>query len=278
LRFEDVNGVPRMKLRVDFTMTRTGKNHPTNFVIRTGENQTLFVGVGDFVTRPNGVAGVDRDVGDGPFPEQFECFFVIRDEAYGVPTPVLLVSNVLKTGNFRIPAVARDWMPEEIELMSREPPENLRPNHLPNVGVDTEFVGTSSGLGPNRYVDPKGHLLGVECRLGSWAGENALGAVRPIFRRDQAKLYPLFSVAKEGYAVSGAELKLKTYVNAIKLHFRKIRPDGSLDPNDSYEGPWVGVMYDGTPTKSLGDTGARVIGLFTRSGAVVDGMALVLDR
>ena len=137
----------------------------------------------------------------------------------------------------------------------------------------------NGGLIPCRWVDPKTPVIGFEAQPGSWAGEPALGSLRPIYTRD-ANGTPNHQriVAREGFAVSGIEVLRHNYVNAVKPHFRKLRPDGSLDPGDAYQGDWLGFPNQPGDRRTLGDTGARVIGLFTRCGAVVDGVVLVLDR
>jgi len=162
--------------------------------------------------------------------------------------------------------------------MSKESPIGLKENALPGVGVDTEVVGSLTAGVPRRFVDPKAHLIGLEYRPGSWLGESCLGSLRPIYRPDQNRLLVSATVAREGYAVSGLEAQFRNNLDAVKLHFRKIRPDGSLDPNDTYEGDWIGFPDPAAQRKSLGDTGVRVIGVFLRAGAVVDGLALVLEK
>ena len=109
-----------------------------------------------------------------------------------------------------------------------------------------------------------------------WNGEQCLDGLRPIYRHDQDNAFKERELAKEGYAVSGADVQIRNNVDAIKFHYRRIKEDGSLDPNNSYEGPWFGVPTPAARVVTLGDTGPRLLGIFTRSGAVVDGMALVM--
>jgi hypothetical protein len=66
--------------------------------------------------------------------------------------------------------------------------------------------------------------------------------------------------AKEGYAVGGVVGKAGWWCNGFSLTFMKIKPDGTLDPKDSYESDWAGfngrsaiirVMSDGAPVVGI---------------------------
>ena len=277
-RIEDADGVKRGMMWLDCE------------IIRPGTNPMTHVGFREKASGPHEGAPIEKFTlterkrlpfqRKTPYPERFEFYFMVVAMEYGASPPHFIVSNVLRVGEqFPDPTMASDWTPQEIVEYTKRQPANLRPNQLPNAGVDTELVGPSEGLLAQRYVDPKGHLLGVEHKLGQWMNESALGAIRPIFDRNQSKNLPAFTIAKEGYAVSGAEVQCRKFVDALKLHFRRIRPDGSLDPNDSYAGEWIGSPHPAAQHKTLGDTGSRVIGVSVRStNIVVDGIALVLDH
>jgi hypothetical protein len=121
-------------------------------------------------------------------------------------------------------------------------------------------------------------LLGVEFRLGEFGGEKCLGDIVPVFALADPSKIPQGQriVAKAGYAVSGAEVRSNRYVDSIKLHFRRLRPDGTLDPADSYTSDWFGEPGTQGRIITLGNEGPRVIGIYLRAGLVVDGFALVL--
>ena len=85
---------------------------------------------------------------------------------------------------------------------------------------DTELVGGVGGS-PFRKVQPGGLLLGVRYALGSWAGIEALGAVEPIFRREEAGPTQA-SLAKEGYAVGAMNVQADQYVLAVQLVFMRL--------------------------------------------------------
>jgi hypothetical protein len=80
-------------------------------------------------------------------------------------------------------------------------------------------------------------------------------------------------MAKEGYAVAGAEIHIGRFITGIKLIFNRLNEDGTLDPQDAYTGELLG--YEGQMTK-LGDTGRPVIGIHIRQGAITNAMALVM--
>ncbi|HEX3316143.1 MAG TPA: hypothetical protein VHR72_14695, partial [Gemmataceae bacterium] len=269
---------PRGAFLLHFKIVERGKHAATHLMLRFPGNRFEVTSFGgSFFDREQGTVKVTRDPnGQAQFPEDIECFLARIDSSHGNPEGVFLVSDVVRIGDPGQPTRPRNWTPAEIVRFTKEAPAGLRENAYPGVGVETPFAGISQGGVPRRHVDPKGHLLGLEYRVGSWAGESCIGGLRPIYLADQGKLFPQSAMAKEGYAVSGAEVQFRNNVDAVKLHFRRIKPDGSLDPTDSYEGTWFGAPDPACRTILLGDTGPRVIGIFTRSGAVVDGLALVL--
>ena len=202
------------------------------------------------------------------------------DSTRGGPPATYLVSDIARSADLPDPTRPRDWTPAEIARFTQPAPafaSGLQDNGNPGVGVDTPFAGTSKGLIGHRHVDPQKPLLGIEYRLGAWAGEKCLQGLRPIFSQDQAKAFPAFEIAKEGYAVAGAEVQVRNNIDAIKFHYRRIKADGSLDPSDAYEGNWFGAPDPAARIVTLGNSGRRVLGICARCGAVVDGVALVME-
>ena len=269
---------PRGAVKVRFKNEYRGKNSANHLIVRFSGDRTLNVGFVDNLSPQAATLTVNANpFGAMPYPEDIECFLVRVDSSYGAPPGMFLLSNAVQIGNVGEATRPRNWTPAEIARFTKEFSPGLRENLHPGVGVDTPFAGTSTGLIPRRFVDPKNPVLGLEYRVGSWAGEACIDGLRPVYSHDQAKFFPQSEVAKEGYAVSGAEVQVRNNVDAVKLHFRRIKADGSLDPNDAYEGDWFGAPNPTARRITLGDTGPRVLGIFTRSGAVVDGVALVLD-
>ena len=271
---------PRGAFLVHFRIEERGKLHATHLMLRFPGSRVELSAFGNFMERDDGTLRINRDPnGQTQFPEDIECCLVRIDGSHGAPAGRFLVSDSVRIGNPGEPARPRDWTPDEIARFTKDAPSGLKENANPSVGVDTEFAGTRDGsLIGRRHVDPQRPLLGIEYRGGAWAGEQCLGALRPIFSADQNKLLPQIELAKGGYAVSGAEVQVRNNIDAIKLHYRRVKPDGSLDPNDAYQGPWIGAPDPAARIVTMGDTGARVLGFHTRSGAVVDGFALVLEK
>jgi len=148
------------------------------------------------------------------------------------------------------------------------------PNTL--VGEDTPFVGPKGGI-LRRLVDGEKGMIGLEYRPGEWAGEKCLAGLTPIYERDKKGKLPMREIAKEGYAVAGAEVHLGNNIDGIKLIYAKIKADGSLDVKDSYTGALLG--YKGAKSQQvLANDGRKVLGIHIRQGAVVDALALVVQK
>jgi hypothetical protein len=170
----------------------------------------------------------------------------------------------------------RNWTREELSRYTQPPPNYANANAHPGVGKDTEIAGDSSGGLPQRYVEPGGHLLGLEYRTGEWDGEKCLGGLVPIFTREQPVSIRERVIAREGYAVGAAQVQSARFVDAVKLVFQRVRDDGSLDASDSYESEWIGFPGD-APPRMLSGEGQPVIGIKCQQGAILNGLALVLE-
>ena len=131
----------------------------------------------------------------------------------------------------------------------------------------------------NRFVEPEGRLLGLEYGMGEWDKKKRIGSLAPIFSLDQPASGPTRELARPGYAVAGAEVNFdkEGYVFGIRLLFRRVKSDGSLDGADAYAGTWIGTAPEGAPTV-LANDGRRVIGMSCQNGAVVDRFALVVAK
>ena len=139
---------------------------------------------------------------------------------------------------------------------------------------DTGLVGGSGGF-EFRFVGQAGEpLLGLHCRTSHWQNQQAVGLIRARFDRNGPKLSSI-TMAKPGYAVGGMNVDAGEFVRALEVVFMRIQPDGSLDPADRYT-TWIGAP-SGQPTKPLGGTGAPVIGIYGRRGAVLDAVGLVMQ-
>ena len=66
-------------------------------------------------------------------------------------------------------------------------------------------------------------------------------------------------------------------MDAIRLLFHRVKPDGSLDATDAYEGEWIGDPPAGK-AETLANDGRRVMGIHLQQGAVLDRFALVVGK
>jgi len=215
--------------------------------------------------------------GQRPFPKNIELFFTRNDPRYGQNAPTFKVSNSTVIGTMQKLTRPRNWTKEEQARLSQPPPNYANANVHTGVGTDTEVAGDATGGLPQRYVEPGGHLLGLEWRGGEWDGEKCFGGLVPVFKRDQPATIPARVIAKDGYAVGGVQVQSLRFVDAIRLVFHKIKPDGTLDPADSYESEWFGFPGDKAP-KVLSSGGKPVIGIKCQQGAILNGLALVVGN
>ena len=140
---------------------------------------------------------------------------------------------------------------------------------------DTNLVGGSGGF-PFRTVDPDGKaVIGFRYSMGSWAGQPALHALEPVFSRDNSAGSRHVLLAREGYVVAGLKVHAGDFVHGVQVVFTAIQADGKLNPADSYTSEWIGESSE--TTTSLGATGAKVLGVHGRRGAIVDSIGLVTE-
>jgi hypothetical protein len=139
----------------------------------------------------------------------------------------------------------------------------------------TDTVGGTGGF-PFEKVDPQGRpVIGVEFRLGSWAGKERVGQLTPLFDRTRTTR-PNTIVAREGYALGAIHVTTSEFVDGITLEFMRLNDEVSLLVSDSYKADPIGEMA-GT-TKVITSDGKLVIGLHGRGGAVMDSIGLVIRQ
>jgi len=141
-------------------------------------------------------------------------------------------------------------------------------------GRPTDLAGGPTGV-PFQLVGSGEAVLGFRYFLGEWAGEQAVAILEPLYRRETAPGLACV-VAREGYAVGAIDVETGNLVHAVRVVFMRLKPDGQLDPSDSYKSDWIGASADG-PAKTLGGDGKKVIGVHGRRGAVLDAVGLVLE-
>jgi predicted Zn finger-like uncharacterized protein len=276
-------GPRRNALLVDYEALRRGKFDGGTLVVHTDDGGKAEVPLHFIAGRDHGtieLVGVTRFGNlrlpkNVTFPKNAEMYVTRGDARYRPPSN-FMVSNSLVMGEMKITTRARNWTPEEIDIYGKPPPNYTTPNVHPTVGED---VPPLSGMGVTmRYVEPNGQLLGLDYRMGEWEKEKCVGGLVPIFSADQPPA-PVSSraIARPGYAVAGAEVHTGKYVDAIRLLFRRVKADGTLDATDAYASEWIGDPSAGE-AKTLANDGRRVLGVNLQQGAVLDRFALVVSK
>ncbi|HKA07705.1 MAG TPA: hypothetical protein VKD71_10645, partial [Gemmataceae bacterium] len=207
------------------------------------------------------------------FPENVEMYVTRGDDRYDPPSK-FMVSNSVVMGTMRSTTHPRDWTAEEIGRYTKPPPSYRDPNAHPKLGEDVPPLPDAGGK--FRFVDPDGRLLGLDYSMGEWEKQKTVARLTPVYSLDQPKSHTDRSVARKGYAVAGAEVNADKYVYGIRLLFRRVKPDGTLDAKDAYSGEWIGVPATGEATKLVND-GRRILGIHIQQGAIVDRFALVVE-
>lgn len=151
------------------------------------------------------------------------------------------------------------------------------------VGVDTEMVGAvptkEKPFGQDaRHVDPKERpLLGIDFRMGEWAGEPSPAQLSPVYDRESRPFgFVTRVVAKDGYAVGGVTVAYTKNVNSLRLTFMKLNPDGMLDPKAKYDSDWFAPRPAGAKETKLGGDGRAVLGFVVNYQAITHCFGLVL--
>jgi hypothetical protein len=81
-------------------------------------------------------------------------------------------------------------------------------------------------------------------------------------------------MSRQDYAIGALKVTGGDLVTSVQVVYMRIKPDGRLDPSDCYEDDVVGDPAGKTPVV-IGGTGAPVIGIHGRRGAVLDAVGLV---
>lgn len=126
------------------------------------------------------------------------------------------------------------------------------------------------------FPDPGARLIGLRLTTGDYNKEQVVRAIQPVFqlssgnsaatrfycggKENPAKQPFKEAIARDGYAVGAATVRVGARVNAIKLHFMKVLPTGMLDTKDQYESEWLGGP-GGKDIRLLGGDGRPVAGI-----------------
>ena len=216
-----------------------------------------------------------------------EVYFVQTDRRWEDEgfRPRFKVSNSVVIGVMGRPIqFAREWKPEERAKLNDPPPVAPTMNANGNVGEDTNFVGHTMGLlPPMRYADPaKRPVIGVLYSVGEGEPDKGqkvkcLAHLGPMYDKRQPRYNQQAVFAKPGYAVGALNVKTKKIVTAVQVVFMKQKPDGTMDPTDSYTSKWLGHPEEADKEGKIGGEGRKVIGMHLKHFGAVYAVGLVLD-
>ena len=280
-RFEPVGKKPFPFMAVDYELVGEGVYHGQALNVRDarGHDQTVLL-AGPFDRA--GTIEVDLGFGipgDGGPTKNAEFFMTRQEPRYGGGfAPTFKVSNSTIMGTTKLPmTLARNWTADEAAKLKQPPPEAPKPNTHPEAGEDSNFVGDENG-GAFRYAEAGKPVLGVEFRAGEWDNEQCLARLIPVYEAKQPpEAVTKRVMAKVGYAVGGLTVRSKTFVNAVRVVFMKLTPEGKLDTNDKYTSDWLGPMVEGANEVEIAGDGRRVIGINCHQGAILNAVALVVE-
>ncbi len=145
----------------------------------------------------------------------------------------------------------------------------------PPVGETTPYVGNSQGGQPKWYVPVNKAVIGIGVRTGDFGGV----AVAQVVPLTTSMTGPQYQLAPSGYEVGGLTVRADQFVVAVRPVFWKRDANGRLDPKNTKVGDWMGFPdKPGAREFQLGGDGRKVLGIASREGLVLDGLALVLEK
>ena len=295
LRVGNFGPGPGLKLMVHYErMSGEEPGAGPALVIRTpdGNERTTVGGFGPFQGKKKagdmvvdfGFSGRPGGVGN---LNDVEVYFVQSDRRWEDEgfRPKFKVSNSVVIGTMGRPVqFAREWKPDETAKLNDPPPTAPGQNANANVGEDTDFVGHTMGLLPAvRFADPaKRPVIGVLYNLGQGEADKGqkiqcVNQFGPMYDKRQPRYNQQVVFAKPGYAVGALNVKTKKIVTAVQVVFMKQKPDGTMDPADSYTSKWLGHPEEGDKEGKITGEGRKVIGMHLKNFGALFAVALVLD-
>ena len=156
---------------------------------------------------------------------------------------------------------------DELYALRTAPPEkpeknaSQEPEEPPGPFIGTNLGFSAKGEGIVEWTPDDEYLVGFAVTFKRWENNSvdSIESVQPLYRsRDGSELHrgkmhgnatgkPREVVAPDGYAVGKINGQAALVVDAFELVCMKIKPDGSLDPNDTQTLPWVGNSQGGMP-------------------------------
>jgi hypothetical protein len=237
----------------------------------------------------------------GGLPKNLEVYAVHVDR--GLERAGLMsrfkVSNSVIVGKMDVPRqFAREWKEDELKKLGEPaaaptPPGKVAgggdvplPNPSKTLGTDSNFAGSILGttLLTHRYADAdKRPVTGVmyqarEALIKGGARINCITSFTPIYQAGRARAGQTLEMAKDGYVVGGLNVKFRTVVTGVQVVYMKRKPDGSLDPEDTYKSEWLGQPGEADKEYALTGKGKKVIGVHLKSAVgKLQAVALVLE-
>jgi hypothetical protein len=155
------------------------------------------------------------------------------------------------------------------------PPGLRGPAQAANRGRKLETVGGAATGGEFQIAVSEGPIIGIAYQTGRWGAENGFGRIEPL--RSGSQVPGLQTVvAKDGYAVGGFIVDTGSFFHAMRIIFMRIRADGRLDPDDTYQSAWIGTPI-GKTTLTVSSKGDKVIGIHGRRMLLVHTIGLIVE-
>ena len=164
----------------------------------------------------------------------------------------------------------------------QRPPMQLPPNFNNSLGISRMGVAFSEAT-PNNGV-----LVGFAVTFKKWGANDCIESVQPLYRSLSGTGQKRGTVhgnttgeskqvfAPAGYAVGAINGRAVAVVDGFELVCMKIKPDGSLDPNDKKTSPWIGNTQGGAP-RLIDGKGKAVTEIKGFTGDYLSSLELVFE-
>ena len=271
-------------LLVDYEVVLRGPLEGAVLVLRSDDGGRAEVALSSLAGRDSGTIELVGTKQFGSFkmstsaklPENLEMYVARVSDSYEPPLKCM-VSNAVVMGKMKTTTRPRDWTADEITRYTGPPLAYKNPNGNPGIGEDVPPLPAPNGAQHFRFVDPSGRLLGLDYVAADFGKRKTVWRLAPVYSADQPKQHHDRAIARNGYAVAGAETNSDKSLIGIRLLFQRVKADGKFDPKDAYEGDWIGSPPADAKGTVLVNDGRRVLGIHFQMGAIVDRFALVAE-
>jgi hypothetical protein len=269
---------------VDYEVLLKGPLDGMVLVLRSEDGGRAEVALSSLGNRDSGTIELVGTNNIGPLkfaksvkvPDNLEMYVMRVNDRYEPPLKCM-VSSAVVMGKMKTSTRPRDWTADEITRYTGPPLAYKNPNGNPGVGEDVPPLPAVFGAPQFRYVDPNGRLLGLDFVAADFFGKKTVWRLAPVYSAEQPKQNNERSIARNGYAVAGAEVNVEKSLVGIRLLFQRVKADGKFDPKDAYEGDWIGSPPAAGKATVLVNDGRRVLGINFQQGAIVDRFSLVAE-